>query len=351
MIKGLSEIRRLPRIGKIHLGVKDETNKGAKYPRAVDYFVVKLDENTPESSVNAFKSIYGDRPKELDIIFPSDDPNRFFPQWLKRYGGGKLLCKGDGETAQQVDAQTGEIKEIPCLYMECPHYKKKHCKSVGNLKFLIQGIPGGVWQIDTSSYYSIVNINSAIDIIKSANGGHIAGIPLKLVRNPIKVTADGKPKTIYVLNLYQPQPQPTKEEPKTENSGVDGEPELPDSDDLPEDLFPDDEPEPEPVEQVKNTSEEQTENNTVPNVSEYEPNFNDCLIVQSIAYELINGKKFARIEVCDTNGENGRVVYPKDPRPIIKAGQYAVLKDCKITKMGERDVLESYEVLGQKEAM
>ena len=30
---------RLPRIGKIHLGVKAKTAQGVEYPRAVDYFV------------------------------------------------------------------------------------------------------------------------------------------------------------------------------------------------------------------------------------------------------------------------------------------------------------------------
>ena len=38
-IKGLTEKRRLPRIGKIHLGIMAETKKGVPYPKAVDYFV------------------------------------------------------------------------------------------------------------------------------------------------------------------------------------------------------------------------------------------------------------------------------------------------------------------------
>ena len=40
MIKELSDVRRLPRLGKIHLGVKAKNEKGVEYPKAVDYFVV-----------------------------------------------------------------------------------------------------------------------------------------------------------------------------------------------------------------------------------------------------------------------------------------------------------------------
>jgi len=38
-IKGLSSIRRLPRLGKIRLGIKKVTAKGKEYPSETDYFV------------------------------------------------------------------------------------------------------------------------------------------------------------------------------------------------------------------------------------------------------------------------------------------------------------------------
>ena len=38
-IKGLSEQRRLPRLGKIRLGVKKKNQKGIEYPASTDYFV------------------------------------------------------------------------------------------------------------------------------------------------------------------------------------------------------------------------------------------------------------------------------------------------------------------------
>ncbi|MDI3519254.1 MAG: hypothetical protein PWQ34_1401, partial [Caldanaerobacter sp.] len=203
--------------------------------------------------VAKFKALYGDKPRELDIMFPVNDPEMFFPQWLKRYGNNRLLCKGDGETAFETNPQTGEIKQIECKYRNCPYYQKGQCREVGNLLFYVQGIPEGVFQIDTSSINSIKKINTAIDIIKSANGGKIAGIPLKLALVPMKVLADGKyNKTVYILHLYQPNAAvnpPAADEEKdiediineamdeVENEDLTFPPEET-IDEVPEDLFP-----------------------------------------------------------------------------------------------------------------
>jgi len=246
MIKGLTDRIKIARLGKIHLGEKKTSEKsGNLYPSATDYFVVHEDANTPKEIAEKFHEIYGNRPKELNIMFPLDDPEKFFPQWLKRYAGGTLVCKGDGEKAVETDPKTGEKKEIACLYKNCPYYQKKQCKEVGNLQFYIAEIPGGVFQVDTSSYNSILEVNTAIKLIKFQNNGHIANIPLKLTLRPMQVTVNGYPKTIYVLNLYKPLQKinikPEKEPVKkfVTEKGI-AEPELPYSDDVPEDLFPPD---------------------------------------------------------------------------------------------------------------
>lgn len=201
-IKGISEVRRLPRLGKIRLGIRQQSGKGREYPKAVDYFVVRPDRCTSEMAARAFHKEYGDKPRELDIMFPTDNKEQFFPQWYRRYGKGTgLICKGDGELAVELDRETGEMKEIPCT-PDCPWLEKKHCRPVGTLLFLLYKVPGlGAWQIDTSSYHSIVNLNSAIDFVRTLTGGRIAMIPLKLVIRPKEVTADGWKKVVYVLDL------------------------------------------------------------------------------------------------------------------------------------------------------
>ncbi len=200
-IKGLSEKRRLPRLGKIHLGTR-HPEKG--YPVKTDYFVCP-----PE-----VQKVFGEKPKELRVLIPVEDEEKWAGQYYRCYSKTRgLICKGDGETAiRMIDTQTGamadrdskkvEMKEMPCQGRECPDYKTK-CKEVMNLQFLLPEVPGlGIWQIDTSSINSIKNINSACDLIKGMFG-RIAMVPLLLTLEPREVNnpEDGKKQTVFCLNL------------------------------------------------------------------------------------------------------------------------------------------------------
>jgi hypothetical protein len=201
-IKGLSETRRLPRLGKIHLGIKVPHGNG-EIPRAVDYFVCP-----PQIT-----ELFGEKPKELRVMIPVEDPEKWASQYYRCYSKSRgLICKGDGETAiRMVDTKTGTLadrnstsvvlKEIPCQGRECPDYETK-CKEVMNLQFLIPEVPGlGVWQIDTGSINSIRNINSTAEMIQGIYG-RIAMIPLLLTLEPQETQdKNGIKKTIHVLNL------------------------------------------------------------------------------------------------------------------------------------------------------
>jgi len=201
-IKNLTERRRLPRLGKIRTGIKVSNADGKEYPRAVDYFVCP-----PE-----VQAVYGEKPTSLRIMFPVDDESLFASQFYRCYSNSRgLLCKGDGVTAiRLVDAKTGEIagrestetqlKEIECKGKDCPLYGTR-CTEVMNLQFLLPDVPGlGVWQIDTGSIYSIMNINSMVALIKSVLG-HVRGVEMELVLEPMEVAPGGKKKIIRVLNL------------------------------------------------------------------------------------------------------------------------------------------------------
>ncbi|MFA5383964.1 MAG: hypothetical protein WC364_04770 [Eubacteriales bacterium] len=193
-IKGVSDIRRLPRLGKIRLGEKGVSQKtGKEYPKALDYFLCP-----PE-----VQKVYGEKPRMLDIMFPVSDQSVFFPQFYKRYGTSTgLVCKGDGETATMH--QDGEMIEIECVPDECDWYAKKHCRRLANLQFLLPRVPGlGVWQIDTTSFYSIININSGLAMIQAV-ADRIHMLPLQLILKPQEVSPDGKKKTVYVLDLVAP---------------------------------------------------------------------------------------------------------------------------------------------------
>ena len=206
-IKGLSEARRLPRLGKIRLGIKKKSPRtGGEYPVAVEYFVCP-----PE-----VQAVYGETPKKLDVIIPLEDQETWASQYYRQYSKTRgLVCKGDGETCRRmVDTDTGSIAGrdthevtwrdgVPCPGKDCPDYKGKACQEVMNLQVLLPKVPGlGVWQIDTGSINSIMNINNCATMIQ-AMCGRVSWIPLTLTLEPTEVVNpdDGKKKTVYCMHL------------------------------------------------------------------------------------------------------------------------------------------------------
>ncbi len=206
-IKGLSERTRIPRLGKIHLGEKVTNAKGVEYPKATEYFVCPLE----------VQKVCGEKPKALPIMFPIDDSDIIASQFYRCYSQSRgLVCKGDGETCsrlvnegtgEMVDARTENVvwkDDLECTPDTCDKVAKKYCKPLMCLQFLLPQVPGfGIWQIDTSSVNSILNINSTLRMLKLGKG-HIDWIELLLKLEPQEVQADGKKKTVYVLRLDIP---------------------------------------------------------------------------------------------------------------------------------------------------
>lgn len=200
-IEGVSDAIRLPRIGKIHLGIKKKNAKGTEYPVQTDYFVVNASDTTPETAANLFKEVYGEQPNELNIMFPLNDREAFFPQAYKRYSGAGLMCKGNGQAA--VEMVDGVLTEKECNPETCEHFQKDYCKLRGHLQVILPDVPGmGVWQIDTGSFNSVRNINSSIAFVQALTGGRIAMIPLKLIIRPHKgKDPKGAPTNNYVMDI------------------------------------------------------------------------------------------------------------------------------------------------------
>uniref|UniRef100_A0A6M3KN95 Uncharacterized protein n=1 Tax=viral metagenome TaxID=1070528 RepID=A0A6M3KN95_9ZZZZ len=211
-IKGLTDRPpRLPRVGKIHLGVKVKQEGKAEYPRATDYFV--FDPAHPQ--YEELVATYGEQPKELRILLPIEDEAKFAQQYYRLYSMTRgLVCKGDGETAlRMVDTKTGDVanrntkdvamRPVTCAGRECPDYGPRKCGEVMNLQFLLPEVSGfGVWQIDTGSINSIINVNSALELVRGVYG-RVSMVPLILALEPMEVVNpdDGKKKTVRVLNI------------------------------------------------------------------------------------------------------------------------------------------------------
>jgi hypothetical protein len=194
-IKKISSIIRLPRMGKIRLGVKmvHKTKKYAdgtpvSYPREVDYLVV------PEE----VEKVYGPEPKIIDEIrFPVEDESIFFPQSYKAYGSDqRLKCKGNGEYAERWTPEGKEVIKCTCEWLE-----NKQCGLRAHLMIFLPNVTmGGVYQLDTGSINNIIEINSYINHVRNLFG-RCAMVPLKLSREEQKVMHDGKTDTHYLLKL------------------------------------------------------------------------------------------------------------------------------------------------------
>ena len=205
-IKGVTGVIRLPRLGKIRLGIKKENASGVSYPFQTEYFVC------PEE----VRKVFGEKPRELRIMFPTDDQTQWASQYLRCYSASRgLVCRGDGETAvAKIDIRTGEIagkesaetemREVTCNPATCDYYQKARCRRVMNLQFLLPDCPGfGVYQLDTSSFFSIVNINSSLELIRGTCG-RLSMLPLSLKLIEQEVQPEGKKKIVRVLSMTTP---------------------------------------------------------------------------------------------------------------------------------------------------
>jgi hypothetical protein len=225
-VKGLTDRRRLPRIGKIRLGYRDE--KGV--PHALDHFCVREDNSTSRSAAEAFLEVYKTEPRELDIMLPTDDVEDWCDPYYRMFSQSwKAVCRGDGEVAEAkwdpnqdgprpegVDSGTWANKHtqawvpraIPCLAERCPMQEgdRPQCRLSLNFFFLLPKVRGiGAWQLDTRSIHGVRALLDSVALIRSVTGGRIRGLPLTLRLVPREVAPPNvKKKTVYVVELSLP---------------------------------------------------------------------------------------------------------------------------------------------------
>lgn len=195
-ISGLSEIRRIPRLGRIRLGhLNHNTQTEKNYPMEDSFFHVPAD----------VAKVYGEQPTELDILFPVNDRSTIFPQAYEYYGSARrLLCKGDGTEAIRWDTQ--KLSMVPTA---CPcDLLGNGCKQRAHLQVLLPRVKStGIYQIDTSSENSIIAINSYLDMLAPLDQpehgilGYFAMVPLKLRRVPRDIYPNGMHRKTYPLEL------------------------------------------------------------------------------------------------------------------------------------------------------
>lgn len=195
---------RFTRAGHIRLGVKTQNARGSIYPEKSDHFIADFE--SPES-IELFHQTYGAQPKKITIAFAHETAEEIFPQWYMCYGASSgLKCKGDGDTAQRADA-TGNLSEVECPGPnECDFGRTNRCKQQARMMFFIRGLPGfQVFQCNTTSWNSIRNINSGLEMLRVVRGDRpVRGVWVDLYLVPQTAQHDGKQVQIYVLKIDIP---------------------------------------------------------------------------------------------------------------------------------------------------
>ena len=195
-ITGLSDIRRIPRLGRIRLGhINHNTQTEKNYPMEDPFFHVPAE----------VAKVYGEQPTELNIMFPVNDRSVVFPQAYEYYGNARrLLCKGDGTDAIRWDSQKLSMVATPC---PCD-LLGNGCKQRAHLQVLLPRVKStGIYQIDTSSENSIIAINSYLDMLAPLDHpehgilGYFAMVPLKLRRVERDIYPNGIHRKTYPLEL------------------------------------------------------------------------------------------------------------------------------------------------------
>ncbi len=226
-IKGISERRRLPRLGKIRLGVKIKgksrsTGRDVEYPAELPFFLLPdgpvakacggtgTVERAKELGVTreiVLRFIAANQARlaeEIEIMLPINDPGAVFPHAYKFYGSSKgVKCMGNGEIARYFDEDKKAMldRDCPCGRLKSEANPQGECTARGHLMCLIPKVSlGGIYQIDVGSYHSIVDVNSGIDYV-TALVGRFALVPLSLRRVPRETHHGGQKQIHYTIQL------------------------------------------------------------------------------------------------------------------------------------------------------
>jgi hypothetical protein len=197
-IKREVENIRIPIIGKIKCGMKND--KGL--PQSLDYFIA-------DGNYKAmFNKEFGEKPKNIEIIFLSDNFEDVCNERMEIRQGTKLFAWGDGETFEVYskaidDYSTFTIKERPKLLEECEQRSGGKWDATLTLRFLIPRIRGvfGVWQLTTKGENSsIPQIVSVFDKVKQI-AGTVMNIPFDLSVDKVKSQKPESKSSFPVIRL------------------------------------------------------------------------------------------------------------------------------------------------------
>lgn len=126
---------------------------------------------------------YGRNCRDVEIILLDNSPDVVFRTEYAWWTMTQKQCWGDGESATRRTAQHlhGQPWQ-PCANNGCPDLAEERCHPSGDLYFLLADYPtlGTICKLHTSSYQSIREVYAALEDIRSATGGRLMGLRVRL---------------------------------------------------------------------------------------------------------------------------------------------------------------------------
>ena len=184
-IKGLTDRKTptFPKIGDIRKGAKKTQDD--RPGKDLTYFRYAALEGEALAAAK-FAEVYGDEPREINILLPFDEIDRNFDAFMERHTAGALQCRGDGETAFMWRDDDGKMQHTP---KPCPSDGCEGCKETGRLKVIIPELRRLAFvTVHTTSIWDIQELTNNLRALKSMTGNGLRGIPLVLKRRPRKVS-------------------------------------------------------------------------------------------------------------------------------------------------------------------
>jgi hypothetical protein len=195
-----------PQVG-LMLSCGEAPTSARGYPKKLDYIRPKpgaLGQFT--ENAERFTEVYGERPREIDIVFVSDRiadvldvrPKVWGTGGLKAVGKDNLAALPGDEFEQAVRAYDWELTTFPDDSPEPGSYTvagrddkavtKLNLKVYGTLRVSIPKVTGLMMlaEVSTTSLRTISNWHNAIELATRITGGVLVGIPFKLILRPAR---------------------------------------------------------------------------------------------------------------------------------------------------------------------
>lgn len=170
-------------------------------PKNVDYFSVFPGDCVNPENAHKLMQLYADgdgKLRSFPVVFPMNEWWNIVPHSLICYGSSGLKYKSDfkvlkdkngkGLDAESICTFPLDLKpgtkvfggrawdERPCDPAMCAEYQSGECAFRGVVQFYIPGISGaGLWMLPTSSWYSLVDIKSSLELVSRITGGRLSG--------------------------------------------------------------------------------------------------------------------------------------------------------------------------------